>query len=130
MRVSLALSVIGLLRWENGLSVMLEKTFGERLVSELRAILLMEADFNAANKIIYGERMLGNVRKYNLMPDEIFSERNGMADDGALTKVLFYDIARQLRIVAAVGLVDASNCYDRVTHAIASLIFQGFWSKG
>ena len=109
---------------------MLEKLFGERLVSKLRAILLMEADFNAGNKIVYGERMLGNVRKYRLMPDEIFSERNRMADDGGLTKVLFYDVVRQLRTVAAIASVDASNCYDRVAHAIASLIFQAFGVKG
>ena len=31
--------------------------------------------------------------------------------------------------MAAVGSVDASNCYDEVAHAIASLIFQGFGVK-
>ena len=41
MRVSLALSGIGLEQWSKGLSVMPEKAFGERLVSKLRAILLM-----------------------------------------------------------------------------------------
>ena len=123
MRVSLALSGIGLDRWSEGLSVMLEKAFGERLVSKLRAILLMEADFNAANKIVYGERMLNNVRRHKLIPDEIFSEKGRMADDGDLSKVIFYDIVRQLKTTAAISSVDASNCYDRVAHAIASLIF-------
>ena len=52
-----------------------------------------------------------------------------MADYGALTKVLYYDIAQQLRIVAAVASVDASNCYDRAANAIASLIFQVFGVK-
>jgi hypothetical protein len=33
---------------------MLEKTLGVTLVTKLQAILLMEADFNATNKIIYG----------------------------------------------------------------------------
>jgi hypothetical protein len=40
---------------------MLEKVMGVKLINKLHAILLMEADFNAANKIIYGERMLDNV---------------------------------------------------------------------
>jgi hypothetical protein len=31
----------------------------------------MEADFNATNKIIYGQRMLHQARKYNLIPEEI-----------------------------------------------------------
>ncbi len=52
-RVSVILAhAIQLKRWSRGLSVMLEKTLGITLVSKLRAILLMEADFNASNKII------------------------------------------------------------------------------
>ncbi len=39
---------------------MLEKTLRNTLVTKLRAILLMEADFNATNKIIYGNQMLYN----------------------------------------------------------------------
>jgi hypothetical protein len=75
--------------WSWGLSVMLKKTLGVTLVTKLRAILFMEADFNATNKIIYGNRMMEKARKYNLMPEEIFSERNRMADDGTLSKTLF-----------------------------------------
>ncbi len=52
----------------------------------------MEADFNATNKTIYGVGMLSNVRKYKLMPEEVYSMRNRLADDGTLSKVLFYDI--------------------------------------
>ena len=83
-------------RWSHGLSVMLENMFGCSLVIKLRSILLMEADFNFSKKTIHGGRMLDNVKKYNLMPEEIFSERNRMADNGTLAKVLFYDIVRQL----------------------------------
>ena len=54
---------------------MLEKTLGVTLVTKLRAILLMEGNFNAANKIVYGKRMLDNARKGRLMPEEIFSEK-------------------------------------------------------
>ncbi len=45
--------------WSRGLSVMLEKLFGCALITKLRSFLLMEADFNSTNKIIYGQRMLG-----------------------------------------------------------------------
>jgi hypothetical protein len=96
LRVSLALKKgIALERWLNGLLVMLEKMFGVRLVSKLRAILLMEADFNAMNKKVYGVWMLDTARKYKLVPEEIFSEKNRMADNGGLAKTLFYDIMRQ-----------------------------------
>ncbi len=73
LRVSLALKKgIALERWSKGLSVMSEKMFGVRLISKLREILLMEADFNAMNKEVYGVWMLDNARRYKLIPEEIF----------------------------------------------------------
>ncbi len=61
---------------------MLEKLFGCALITKLRSILLMEADFNSTNKIIYGQRMLQVIRNYRLMPEEIYSEKNCLAEDG------------------------------------------------
>ena len=111
MKTSIALKEdIAMSCWSNGLSVMPEKMFIVRLVSKLRAILLMEADFNAANKIVYGNQMLENTRKYSLMPEYIFSERNMMADDGGLAKIILYDIVRQRRVPAVIASVDAANC--------------------
>ncbi len=117
---------IKLKRWSRGLSIMLEKTLGVTLVTKLHAILLMEGDFNATNKIVYGVEMLQNARDHNLMPEEIFSKKNRMVDDGTLCKTLFFDIARQAHVPAAIASVDTSNCYDRIVHAMASLIFQAF----
>ncbi len=117
---------IQLERWSRGLLVMLEKTIVNTLVTKLRATLLMEADFITTNKIIYGSQMLKTTREYKQMPEEIFSKKNCMADDKTLCKTLFYNIARQARVVAAIALVDASNCYDRIAHTTASLIYQAF----
>jgi hypothetical protein len=129
LRLSLALQKgIALERWSNGLLAMLEKMLGVHLVSKLCAILLMEADFNAMNKEVYGVRMLDKARKYNLIPEEIFSKKNRTADDRGLTKMLFYDIGCQTCSAAAIALVDASNCYNRIAHAMASLI-QSLGSK-
>ncbi len=88
---------------------MLKKMFGVRLVSKLRAILLMEADFNVMNKEVYGVRMLEEARKYKLIPEEIFSKKNRMMDDGGLAKTLFYDIVQQTQSPVAIASVDASN---------------------
>jgi hypothetical protein len=127
LQVSLALKKgIALERWANGLLVMLEKMFGLQLFSKLRAILLMEANFNAINKEVYGVRMLEEARKYKLVPEEIFSEKHCTADNGGLAKTFFYDIVCQLRVPAAIASVDASNCYDRIAHAMALLIFHSF----
>ena len=38
--------------------------------------------------------------------------------------MLFYDIVRQTRLPAGISAVDADNCYDRIAHPIASMIFQ------
>jgi hypothetical protein len=105
---------------------MLEKTLGVTLVTKLRAILLMEADFNTTNKIIYGNRMMVKAREHALMPKKIFSKQNRMADNGTLSKTLFCDLARQARAPTAIASVDASNCYDRIAHTMASLVFQAF----
>ncbi len=127
LQVSLAFKKgITLERWSNGLSVMLEQMFGVRLVSKLCAILLMEADFNVMNKEMYRVRMLDKAQKYKLIPKEIFSKKNRTADDGGLAKTLFYNIVHQTSSAAAIALVDAPNCYNRIAHAMASLIFQSF----
>jgi hypothetical protein len=86
----------------------------------------MEADFNAANKTIFGVWMLPNACKYQLMPEEIFSKRNRLANNGTLSKVIFYDITRQLCRPMGLALVDAKNCYDRICHPMASMVFQSF----
>ena len=65
---------------------MLEKMFGCTLISKLRAILLMEADFNFANKTMYRVQMLDNARFHGIMMEEIFSECNQMADAGTPDK--------------------------------------------
>ena len=94
LKTSIALkNGIHMARWSYVLLIMLEKMHGYTLMSKLRAILLMEADFNFSNKIIYGVRMMDNARKYGLMPEEIYSEKNKMADNGTLAKVLFFGIA-------------------------------------
>jgi hypothetical protein len=82
----------------------------------------MEADFNATKKTIYGIRMLTNARRYRLMPEEVFSERNHLANDGTLSKIIIFDIARQLRQPMGFALVDADNCYNRIAHPMASMV--------
>jgi hypothetical protein len=108
------------------LSVILEQVFGCALITKLWFILLMEANFKSTNKIIYGNRMLDMARKYKLIPGEIYSEQNCLADDGTLIKVLFYDIVQQTRLLAGISAVDADSCYNCIAHLITSLVFQFF----
>ena len=51
-------------RWKRCLAVMLKKIAGVALVTKQRAILLLEADFNCHNKLIFGKRMLDLASEY------------------------------------------------------------------
>jgi hypothetical protein len=67
--------------------------------------------------------MLHNTRDNNLLPEEVISNKNCMANNGTLCKTLFYNITWQ-GVPAVMASVDASNCYDMIAHAMASLLFQ------
>ena len=67
---------------------MLEKIASIALVIKLRAILLMEADFNFHNKLIFGKRMLDQARANGIIPPEQYSEQQTAAEDGSFNKIL------------------------------------------
>ncbi len=82
----------------------------------------MEADFNAMNKEVYGVQMLDTARKYKLMPEEMFSKKNRMADDGGLAKTLLQH--------RAADTIAGSHCLcghvqllrpDRACHGLAHI---------
>ena len=81
--------------WARGLSVMLEKIAGVTLVTKLKAIMLMEADFNYHNRLIFRSWMMDLARKHDMISKEIFSEKGKMVEDAILQQVLVYDITRQ-----------------------------------
>jgi hypothetical protein len=110
-------------QWSHGLSVMLEKLLGCALTTKLRSILLMEADFYSTHKIMYGQRMLQVVRNYRLMLEEIYSAKKWLAKDRTFIKVLFYNIVQQSRMPVGISAFNADNCYNQITHPIASLLF-------
>ena len=47
---------------------MLKKIAGIALVTKQRVILLLEADFNYQNKLIFGKRILDLASEYNILP--------------------------------------------------------------
>jgi hypothetical protein len=53
--------------------------------------------------------MMDTVQKYKLMPEEIFSKKNYLADNGTLAKELFYNIVYQTCLPAGITAVDADN---------------------
>ena len=105
---------------------MLEKITGVVVVTKLRAILLMEPDFNCHNRTIFGDRMIKLARINGLVPEEIYSEKGKTQEDAILQQVLVYDIAQQLRRSLPVASVDIAQCYNRKAHAVASLTLRAY----
>jgi hypothetical protein len=51
-----------------------------KLINKSQAIISIEADSNAANKVIFRELMPNQVWKYWFISEEVLSERGRMAD--------------------------------------------------
>ena len=118
-------SGFSLTRWQAGLSVMLEKEKGVIRVDKLRAILLMEADFNFANKLIFGSRMVRRAIHNKEIPKECYgSVPAHEAIEVGINRRLLLDISRQRRAPMAIASVDAHTCYDRISHTVASICCQ------
>jgi hypothetical protein len=86
----------------------------------------MEADFNWLNKLVFAKRMMDQAYDAGNVPLEQFAKRGTQAVHGVLCKVLFCDYVRALHIIAGIPSVDLGNCYDAVSHPIASIALQAF----
>ena len=113
-------------RWGSALRVLLEKEFGNIYLDKMRAIFLMEADFNWLMKLVFvfAKRMMDQAYDAGIIPLEQFACRGTQAAHGVLCKVLFCDMIRALHLVAGLPSVDLGNCYDAVLHPIASIALQ------
>jgi hypothetical protein len=79
-------------RWGNGLTVLLEKVKGNIFINKMRAICLLEADYNWLNKLIYAKWMMDRAYDAGIVPAEQFARRGVQAAEGVLTTGLFSDI--------------------------------------
>jgi hypothetical protein len=119
-------SGIPLERWGSALTVLLEKEFGNIYIEKMLAICLMEADFNWLNNLIFAKPMMDQAYDAGNVPLEQFTKRGTQAAHGVLCKVLFCDYVCVLHIVAGIPSVDLGNCYNAVSHPIASIALQAF----
>ena len=113
-------------RWGAGLTVLIEKEFGNIYLEKMRAIVLLEADMNWLNKLVFAKRMMDRAYDQGLVPVDQFARRGTQAAHGVLCKALFCDMVRALHVVAGIPSVDLGNCYDAVAHPIASIALQAF----
>ena len=110
-------------RWTKGLTVMLEKIENVIRVDKLRAILLMEADFNFINKLIFGHKMVQQCESFSRFPEELYGSRNNhSAVEVGVNRRLTLEVLKQKRRNGAIAGVDAAQCYDRIVHSLAILL--------
>ena len=108
-------------RWRHGTDVELVKKAGNFKVTDLRTIILYDAEFNRNNAIL-GRRLMAQAEKYSqLAPEQYGSRKRLSAIEHGLNKRLTFDLIRQLRIPAALCSNDAKSCYDRIVHSVATL---------
>jgi hypothetical protein len=75
--------------WRHSLTILLKKILGNILVDKkLRAICLLEADFNWWLKLIYVRRMMSDIRRSNMIPAKQFATTGRTAIDRVLAKQL------------------------------------------
>jgi hypothetical protein len=78
-------------------------------VAKLRAILLLEADYNFGTKLIFAKRMISSLENKNQVPQEQFARKSHEAIEVALNRRLVSDISRQSRIPTATMGADAAH---------------------
>ena len=65
-------------RWLNRVSIILLKKTANISVTKLRAMLLLEADYNTMNKIIFNTRLTPILEEWNMIPRKIIGGRRGI----------------------------------------------------
>ena len=83
---------------------MLEKIPDINLVEKLRAILLMEAVFNFGNRLLFGSRIVNDMEKKHVLPQDIFESRKELCSvEVAVCRALFSYVVRQRKVNAALS---------------------------
>ena len=111
-------------RWGQGVTVLLEKVAGTAKIEKLRAICLLEADFNWWLKVIFAKRMMHQMKLAGVIPREQGAVSGKSTTNNSLLKQLFFDQANILHEDCALSSTDAENCYDAVNHAACSIALQ------
>jgi hypothetical protein len=113
-------------RWSIGLTVLLEKTHGNNFIKKMRAIVLLEGDFNYYNKMVFTQRMLASAQDKGQILVECFAKKGSNCVNAVMTKIMFCDESRIHHHPMRIGGNDFGDCYDRVAHPPASIALQSW----
>ncbi len=69
--------------------VLLEKTRGNNFINKMRAICLLEADFNYFNKTIFTRWMIASAQDRGQIPTECFAKKGSNCVNAVITKIMY-----------------------------------------
>ena len=118
-------------QWKHLMNFAIEKKPGEKRVTKMRTIQMMNSEFQSNNKRV-GKAAMAYAERNNLIPPGQFgSRKKHQAIDLALSKRLTWDLLLLQRRAAGWISNDAKSCFDRIVHwvAIISLMRYGIQWK-
>jgi hypothetical protein len=90
----------------------------------MRAICLLEADFNYFNKTIFVRRMMASAQDRGQIPAECFAKKGSICVNAVITKIMYCDESRTHHHPMCIGGNDFCDCYDCIAHPPASIALQ------
>jgi hypothetical protein len=114
---------IPLARWGIGLTMLLQKIVSNNFVHKLRAICLLEADFNWINKIVFAKQMIESALERNLIPGKSFSKKGSNCINAVMIKNFICNKSRIHHHDACIAGNDFRDFYDQAAHPVAAILF-------
>jgi hypothetical protein len=107
--------------WEKAIQPQIPKDRGTPQITHIRRITLLEADLNLCLSELFGQRLMANAEKHQLLHPHQYGSRKGkMCISAVLLKRISYDHIQQTRSDAIMFDNDASACYDRIIPSLAA----------
>lgn len=108
-------------RWQNSITIMIEKDIGDPKLHRLRVIHIYETDYNLLLGLKHRE-LIHHMHDNTLFHDGVFSNRPGFsALDPVFLEEMQHEYCRLTRFSQIKTDVDASACYDRIVPPFGSL---------
>ncbi len=104
--------------------VLLEKTRGKNFIHKMKAICLLEADFNYFNKTIFARWMMASTQDKGQIPAECYAKKGSNCVNVFITKIMYCDESRTHHNLMCIGGNNFGNCYDRIAHPLKASRFR------
>jgi hypothetical protein len=92
----------------------------------MRAIVLLEGNFNYYMKLIFAHRMMISAQDKGQIPIKCFAKKGSSCVNAVMTKIMMCDESRIHHHPMCIGGNDFGDCYNRVAHPPASIALQSW----